>query len=542
MKHRRSSASLSLVLGLTALSTASAVAPRPNVLVVLADDVGWGDFSCYNPEGRIKTPNIDRLAREGMRFTDAHTPSALCAPTRYSVLTGNYPWRGRLPNGTWGFSDTPQILPDQRTIGHVLQEVGYHTAMLGKGHLGGTFVHRPDGSIDWGQRMVVGGSEWGFDYSFLLLGGHQAPPYCYIENNRVVGDPAKIIQLAAGPLNGGAIEKAGPGFADWDSRAVGETLLGKAIEFLDRHVAEAKTSDQERPFFLHFNTDGAHSPFTPPEFIAGTPVAGVTKMTPHTDTVYEVDVLVGKLVEALAKRGLLSNTLIVVTSDNGGIPEERQFGHDASGGLTGRKMSIWEGGHRVPLVVHWGDGTPRDSKIAPGIERHQMVGVHDIFATIAELAGATVPADQALDSISWAPVLIGARGDDQPVRQTLFMQSGPIRNGTQMPMPEGEAARWAKESELKAREIDPAAPPQAFALREGPWKLIVDPEGKPNGLFHLDRDLKEKNNLVDDPQHASRVVRMLELLQDLLKSKRSTLPISPAAATTVDHGAAGAGL
>ena len=169
-------------------SLALAASPPPNFLVILSDDVGWGDFQCYNPNGKIPTPNIDRLARGGMRFTDAHTPAALCAPTRYTMVTGNYPWRGTKPNGTWGYSETPQFLAGQKTIGHILQAAGYRTAMFGKTHFGGVFEKSSDGRPDFTKPMKVGHRQWGFDYSYVLLGGHQAPPYMFFENNRVAGD------------------------------------------------------------------------------------------------------------------------------------------------------------------------------------------------------------------------------------------------------------------------------------------------------------------------------------------------------------------
>jgi len=422
---------LSLLLSLCAprdAAFAAEVAPRPNIVFIMADDVGWGDFQCYNPKGRIPTPNIYRLAREGMRFTDAHTPAALCAPTRYAVATGNYTWRGRLPGGTWGWNAAPQFLDGQKTIGHILQEAGYRTALFGKLHFGGVFETREGGGPDFAKPMKVGPREWGFDYSYVLLGGHQAPPFMFFENNRVAGDPQQVTQLKQGPLNGGMVPGNGPGLPDWDSRKVGQTLVEKTVGFVDDCLARAKREGKPVPFYIHLSTDGAHGPYTPPDTILGTPVKGVSKMTAHTDMVHEVDVVVGKLVEALAKRGLLANTLIVVTSDNGGIPSDRAHGHDAVGGLHGSKSYIWEGGHRVPFIVHWGDGTPAGSKVPPGTVREQVIGTHDIVPTFAELAGAKLGPDQALDSVSLAPVLLGQRRDDQPVRQTLLIQSSPGRD------------------------------------------------------------------------------------------------------------------
>ena len=502
---------------------AAASEARPNFLVVLSDDVGWGDFQCYNPQGRIPTPNLNRMAREGMRFTDAHTPAALCAPTRYSIITGNYPWRGRMPNGTWGYNQAPQFLPGQKTVAHVLQSSGYRTAMFGKVHYGGVFETDGAGKADFSKPMRVGHREWGFDYSYVLLGGHQAPPYFYMENNRMVGDPRKVEQLPVGPRGKGHVGQAGPGLPDWDNTKVGETLTTKAIAFVDDHLARNRKEGRTRPFFIHFCSDGAHSPYNPPEELLGTGVKGSSGMTAHTDMVHEVDVIVGKLTEALAKRGLLSNTLIIATSDNGGLPFEREHGHDAVGGLRGYKSFIFEGGHRVPFLARWGDGTPGGSKIPPGAVRNQVIGIHDIVPTFAELAGAELGADQALDSVSLAPVLLARRGDDQPVRTTLLVQSSPGRDAFSEARSEPRSpASQPANAQVRA---DMPSHNMAHALREGQWKLTIDVQDEPAALYDLGNDLAEKRNLLRDPSQAERVKRMTRLYREIRQSKRSTPPL-----------------
>lgn len=498
---------------------------KPNIVFILADDVGWGDLKCYNPQSKIPSPNIDRMAREGMRFTDAHTPAALCAPTRYTLVTGNYTWRGRSPGGTWGWNAAPQFLPGQKSVGHLLQQSGYRTGLFGKLHFGGEWEKAADSKPDFSKPMKTGPIQWGFGYSCVLLGGHQGPPYFYIENNRMVGDAAKVEDLKAGPLNGGSITAAGPGLPDWNSRAVGETLLNKVIGFIDQ--------DKSKPFYVHFSTDGAHSPYTPPDAIAGTPVKGVSKMTPHTDMVHEVDVIVGKVVEALEKRGLLENTLIIVTSDNGGIPSDRTaHGHDAVGGLRGSKSFIWEGGHRVPFVAMW------KGRIPAGTVRNQLIGAHDIVPTFVELAGGRLESDQMLDSVSLAPVLLGQRGDDQPVRQTLLIQSSPGRDAFTEKAPEipkpapgqprvaGEARERAMNkiwNEAARKGAKSGSHGMAHALREGPWKLVFDIEhDKPVALFNLAEDLAEQKNLISEPAQANRVQQMEKLYRATRASKRST--------------------
>lgn len=537
--------SLVVVLGVLggpafALAAQSAAA-RPNLVFIMADDVGWGDFQCYNAKGRIPSPNIDRLARGGMRFTDAHTPAALCAPTRYAVATGNYTWRGRAPGGTWGWNQTPGFLPGQKTIGHLLQAAGYRTALFGKLHFGGEFEPNAGGTPDFTKPMKTGPIQWGFDYSCVLLGGHQAPPYLFFENNRVLGDGRKVTTLPAGPLNGGNVPREGPGLPDWDSRQVGETLIAKAIAFIDQ--------DKAKPFYIHLSTDGAHSPYTPPEQIRGTPVKDVTKISAKADMVMEVDVVVGKIVEALQSRGLLERTLIVVTSDNGGIPTDidRAAGHDAVGGLRGAKSYIWEGGHRVPFVAHW------PGRVPAGTVRNQLIGTHDFVPTFVELAGGKFAADQMLDSVSLAPVLLGRRGDDNPVRQTLLIQSSPGRdafterdpdisaggvapvakakkkaagkakaNG-KMTAQDREKARNQAWNQVAQKGASSGSHGMAHALREGTWKLVFDIEhDKPVALYNLQDDLTERKNLIAEPAQAARVQRMEKTYRDIRTSKRST--------------------
>jgi arylsulfatase A-like enzyme len=526
------------MLLLSCFAAFALAASPPNLVFIMADDVGWGDFQCYNPQSKVPTPNIDRLARQGMRFTDAHTPAALCAPTRYAVATGNYTWRGRAPGGTWGWNQTPQFLPGQKTIGHLLQAAGYRTALFGKLHYGGEFEKDAAGKPDFTRPMKTGPIQWGFDYSCVLLGGHQAPPYLFFENNRVLGDATKVTQLPAGPLHGGIVPRDGPGLPDWDSSKVGETLVAKALAFID--------DSRGKPFYIHLSTDGAHSPYTPPDTLRGTPVRGVTKVSPKTDMVGEVDVVVGKLAEALEQRGLIENTVIVVTSDNGGIPTpgDRAAGHDAVGGLRGAKSYIWEGGHRVPFVVQW------KGRIPAGTVRNQVIGTHDFVPTFVELAGGRREADQMLDSVSLVPVLLGKRGDDQPVRTTLLIQSSPGRDaftesnpdiGAAAPTPTKGKKKAAKKMTAQDREaalnqawnkaaakgVTSGSDGMAHALREGPWKLVLDiANDKPAALYNLADDLAEQKNLIADPAQAARVQRMEKLYREIRASKRST-PVAP---------------
>lgn len=513
---------LAVALALTPAALVAADAPRPNILLLLSDDLGPGDVGCYNPESKIATPHLDRLAAEGLRFTDAHTPSALCAPTRYSMLTGNYPWRGREPQGTWVYHGSTQFLPGQKTVGHLLQAAGYRTALLGKSNVGGIFAAQADGAIDWTRPMIDGAPQWGFDSSCVLLTGHQGPPYAWIEDGRLAGDPARMTLLPKGPLNGGHIEAAGVGLPDWDSRQVGATLLEKAATFLDDHLTQNRAAGRNQPFYIHLSTDGGHSPFTPPDEIGGVPVKGATGIAPQADMVHQVDVLLGHLRRMLEERGLLENTLIVFASDNGGMPRLREFGHDAVAGFRSGKMSIYEGGHRVPLIVWWG-GTSAPGRLKPGAVSHQLVGTQDLVATFVELAGGMLPGDQALDAVSLGPIVTGRQPEDRPLRDQLLLQSGRVINDTIAPI----AA--SRRHLSKPGDAGDGSIPLAFALRSGPWKLVIDSDGESVALYHLGEDPAETSNRIDQPDQAVRVREMRADYEAIRRSTRST----PATAVTL---------
>lgn len=534
---RISSFLLLLLAPFAAQHVAAAPVPsaQPNFLVVLTDDIGWGDYACYNPRSKIPAPSIDRLAREGMRFTHAHTPAALCSPTRYSILTGNHPWRGRAPGSTWGFHVPSQILPGQKTVANLLKDAGYHTAMFGKQGFGGEHAKLADGNPDFTKPMLEGPRAWGFDYSAIIPRGHQALPLLFLVNELPEVGADKLIQGKT-VQRGVCVDYTEPG---WDYRKVGARLLDHAEKFLDLHQRERKGT----PFFMHFCTDGAHAPYVPAEAIRGTALKGRTKMTEHTDMVMEADILLGKLMAMLEQRGLLANTVIVFTSDNGGLPYERGFGHDAVGGLRGKKAFIFEGGHRVPFLVRW------PGRIAAGSVRDQFVCIHDVVPTLLDLAGAKVPADQCLDAVSLAPVLLGQRDDRQPVRRAMLIESSPGRdvnqdggftNATVVLTRDGpgvatseqasdarartKAARKGKGA-AKARPAELAALPSqgiAHALYEGDFKLMLDVKhDAPAALYDLKHDLAEQKNLIDDPSQTDRVKRMEATYRAIRASKRS---------------------
>lgn len=470
----------SRTLALLVLASGHAIAadaPKPNVLVVLTDDIGWGDPQCYNPQGKIPTPNIDQLAAGGMRFTHAHTPAALCSPTRYSMLTGNFPWRGRAPGGAWGYNVPSQIMPGQKTVAQLLKTAGYRTAMFGKAGIGGFWGMVPDQKPDRTPAPV----EWGFDYSFLIPRGHQSSPHAFFENGVTIS----------------ALKKDNaPG---WDASKIGATLLEKACGFLDDHQANHK----DAPFYMHFCTDGAHGPYVPAETLNGQPLKGSTKMTDHTDMIHETDILLGALVDALEQRGLRENTLVIYTSDNGGLPFERALGHDSVAGLRGNKSTIFEGGQRVPYIANW------PGRIPAGTVRNQPIGTHDSVATALALAGMEIPAGQAIDSVSLVPVLSGKQDDANPVRKVLFTQSSPGRG---VDVDNGyRAGKPVPKDKSKARGKGKKA--LAFAVYQGDWKLVISALGEPASLYDLSHDLGEEHNLLE--RNPERVASMAKIYREL---------------------------
>lgn len=486
------------------ISVGSAVAGTPNVLFFYADDMGWGDLQTYNAQSLIDMPNIERLANEGISFMDAHAAAAKCAPSRYSALTGNYHWRGRWPWGQWNYRGGSQIRTGQQTLGDMLQSVGYVTASIGKQHLGGDFYLKgsnatartsdPDSEVDFGRRMRNGPLDRGFDHSYLVLRGIQTWPYAYFKNDRMVGDPADLLVWNSGSYGSSTISKTGIGMPYWNSSKVGQDLVQAAIDFIDDHHQANINAGTNVPFFMYYASQSAHSPYTPPNTLLGVPVKGVTGMNKHTDMLYEIDVAFGALVSKLEALNLADNTLIIFASDNGGIPNETLLGHDSVGGLRGRKGQIHEGGHRVPLIFKWGDGSAGGSVISPGTQSNQLVAVQDIVATVANIVGVSLATDQALDSFDMSPVLMGQQKENNPIRTSVVMEADEDIGGSTA---------------------------QHFAIRNLDWKLIFDENRNPVELFDLNSDLSETTNRVNDSAQQQRVQDMTNLLNSTINSVRT---------------------
>jgi arylsulfatase A-like enzyme len=492
----------------------------PNVVFILADDVGYADLGVDG--GTVPTPNIDRLAREGMRFTDAHSPAALCAPSRFSLLTGNYPYRNGRPGGSWdinnssGFSFNGDITEAGRhvTVGEVMRNAGYRTAFFGKMHLGGD-VYDGNGKVireknelntmDFSRGIGDGLDEHGFDHWLGLASGIQHEPFAYFENGAFVpvnpDNPADnsstrlltdgFYRVGDNGLSEIVEARVVPGRADvdYDSSQVGITITNAAVDFIDRHVEENRKTGNEQPFLLYFSSQAIHVPHSPPFDFDGDPstideqVYGKTgAMT--SDVLYELDLQVGKIIAKLEEEGITDDTLIFFTSDNGALwPNVSRFGdpaHDSNGPLRDYKASVYEGGHRVPFIAKWGDGSEVGSVISPGTVSDQLIVGHDWVATLYELTGQGMPQDQAKDSASLLPILTG----QQPKDDLLH------------------------ESALHEFVLYQAGLASVGAIREGDLVLVVDNTNQATELYDLSTDLAQENNLIAKRKYRDTVSRL----------------------------------
>jgi len=442
---------------------------RPNVVLIVVDDLGYGDTSIYNQRDDIDTPNIDALAKNGVRFTHMHSSSPACAPTRYSLMTGNYPYRGRLAVGIYeSYETATMILDGQATLGDVFDDAGYQTAFIGKLHNGGAFwdlagddYTRDRNRIDFSRPFDQGPTQFGFDYSFLLTGGTSDEPYGYFENDRLVRfnpssgryqpfDSAAAARANmvlnphgwAGEHNGGKL--GGPGWIvdNFDTRASASILTRKAQEFI-QSTAITDAGAAPEPFFLYFAPPQLHRPYSPPEYFNprhtrddtpagdGEAVAG-TRANDRLDMIRLVDLMLGEVLTSLKDSGQLDNTLVVFTSDNGPFqwPQYKDMnmqGVDNGVPLRGYKGTIHEGGHRVPFIGSWGATLAGQLAVQPGSVSTTIAGLNDLPATFYALLGAQRPPQQANDSKSLLPALGGMTA--LPVRDHLIVQGTPRSAG-----------------------------------------------------------------------------------------------------------------
>ncbi|MEM9645384.1 MAG: arylsulfatase, partial [Planctomycetota bacterium] len=373
-------------------------ADLPNVVIIYADDMGYGDLAIQNPDSSIPTPHLDRLAREGVRFTDAHSSSGICTPSRYSLLTGRYHWRKfHQIVRAW----EPSVFDaDRLTLPEMLRDHGYRTACIGKWHLGfdwdairipgATMVGEgkkrswTSDAFDWKRSIPGGPLDHGFDEYF----GDDVPnfpPYAWIENDRVVQPPTVPYRADPVPIEGAAEGRPGPMVAGWKQDAVMPTLTRRAVEWIRQQ------KEENGPFFLYWSWTSPHAPIVPTDSWKGTSNAGA-----YGDFMAQSDAHAGELLEALDEHGFRENTIVIFSADNG--PESyaferiRKHGHVSSGPLRGVKRDIWEGGHRVPFVVRW------PSVLKPGLVADGLISQTDIMATLAGIIGAELPEGTAEDS------------------------------------------------------------------------------------------------------------------------------------------------
>lgn len=488
------------VLTVGLLPTSShAASERPNIVFILADDLGYGDVGCYNSESKIPTPHLDRLAEQGLRFTDAHSPSTVCTPSRYSLLTGRMCFRTGM-RGVFTGVDGPLIESDRLTVAQLLSDHGYATACVGKWHVGMTFLNH-DGDpvaargggvekvrkVDFDRPIQNGPRDVGFDYFF----GTVCCPttdwlYAYIENSRIVEAPTELVRPETEHWLQYEHFRSGLKSPDFEFRNVDLKFLEQSVHFLEQHASERP----DEPFFLYHATQTAHLPALPAEQFVGETEAG-----PLGDFIFEFDYLVGELLATLERLEMDDNTLVIVSSDNG--PEivvthmREEYGHDSARPWRGLKRDNWEGGHRIPFIARW------PGRIAPGRISDQTICLTDFMATCASIVDTDLPEDTAEDSHDLLPLLLG-ESTDEPHREFTLHQT--ISN--------------------------------AIAIRRGPWKLLdhrgsggnnydnerlqpyAIPDSAPDApaqLYNLADDPGETRNLYsDEPDVVTELRAMLE--------------------------------
>ena len=333
---------------LTAPGANRCSAATPNVILVMADDLGIGDISPTNPDCKIKTPHLQKMADEGLTFLDTHTPSSVCTPTRYGLLTGRYNWRSRLARGVLSGTSSHLIPSDRPTLGHLMQKAGYHTAMVGKWHLGWDW-HKTGNKIDFTKPVKNGPNINGFDQYYGHCGSLDMPPYVWVDTGKITAPPDREEGVTKAE-DRYAWYRKGPIGSDFKIPEVLPHLFDKSMEYVKSRAESAKKGN---PFFLYLALPAPHTPIVPVP-----PFKDASGLNPYADFVMQVDHHMGELLTAVKKAGLDDNTLVLFTSDNGCSPEANfplleSKGHDPSGPYRGHKADIYEGGHRVPLIVRW---------------------------------------------------------------------------------------------------------------------------------------------------------------------------------------------
>ena len=471
-------------------------APPPNIVFILCDDLGYGDVRCLNTDGKIATPHCDRLAAAGMVFTDAHSSSAVCTPTRYGILTGRYNWRSRLKSGVMGGMSPPLIEDGRLTVPAFLRQHGYTTAAIGKWHLGMNWPLKPDAApfddkiekgedgwrVDFAQPIAKGPNWAGFDTYFGIAASLDMVPYTFIENDRVAVVPSvdKSFPTMAGRPGGNT--RKGPAAAEFEAVNVLPELTRKAVDTIGAHAVAAK---EGKPFFLYLPLNAPHTPIAPTAEWQGR-----SGLNPYADFVMQVDATLGAVLDAIEKGGIAENTLVIFTSDNGCSPEAKfdellAKGHNPSHHFRGTKADVFEGGHRVPFIVRW------PARVKAGQTSDQIICLTDLFATCAEILGEELPDTVAEDSVSILRALEGRA--EKPLREAIVHHS---INGS-------------------------------FSIRQGNWKLelCADSGGwsaprpgtkpaqnlPPVQLYDITADIGETRNVqAENPEVVGRLRALLE--------------------------------
>ncbi|MGC6430285.1 MAG: sulfatase family protein [Jejuia sp.] len=479
---------------------------KPNVIVVLADDIGTGDVSYYrnlvSKDIVVETPTLDKLCAEGMVFTDAHSPAALCAPTRYAIMTGNHCYRSYAPWGVWGSYQQSPIEDNQLTLGKLMKNAGYTTSFFGKWGFGMDFAEKDDASkvyrsarkqheidVDITKVIDKGPIQNGFDYSFMYPAGIQAEPYAVYENGIMMPlkEDSEIVLMTnerTKKMGFKLDKKEGLGDSNWNAFNAGSLLANKAVDFIKR------TTNNNESFFMYYCSQAVHKPHTPSKVLNGKPIAGTTPSN-HLDMVKELDVQMEMLIQTLKEQGVYDNTLFIFTSDNGGlqVSETLKSGHNSSGIYRGSKNQCYEGGTRVPFIAWW------PGKIKAGtISDEPILGI-DVMATLADITNQSIPENQAKDSASLFELF---KDGSAKVHDFLITQSGTGKQG--------------------------------MITKDG-WKLIIQFDKKdqsystmkPMALFNLRENITENEsaNLITDNAYKNKVDELFTLYKT---TRNSNLP------------------
>lgn len=476
----------------------SNIQKKPNIIYVLADDLGYGDINTFNPNGKIKTPNIDALASAGMKFTDAHTSSAVCTPTRYGILTGRYNWRSNLKSGVLTGKSNALIPTSRKTVARLLQDKNYNTAFIGKWHLGWDWAQKNDeenlgqgwnpkdfSSIDFSKPVKHSPNDLGFSYAYGHSGSLDMAPYVYVEN----GMPTQVPDTVTVDKGAYTWWREGPTSKDFIHDDVTPNFFRRSIKYIK------EKSKEDKPFYLYLALPSPHTPILPTE-----EWKGKSGLNPYGDFVTMIDAYMGQLTEAIKNAGIEENTMVIFTSDNGCSPQANfevlaEKGHDPSGVFRGHKADIFEGGHRVPFIVKW------PAKIKANSVSNKTICTTDFFATCADIINTELNANEGEDSFSMLSLFKNPNTSDY-LRETTVHHS---INGS-------------------------------FAIRKGYWKLIFCPgsggwsDPKPKSeliaelpkfqLYNLSSDPEEQFNLYK--KNPEIVKELKSIMETTIKNGRST--------------------